>query len=251
MKELIILDEKLYSVNPYIYRLIYKIDNLPPFTFNRLHDFYQDNNNPEYIPSSKIYFDLNINQPLALVQGINEKLNEKYYYIQLRFKSDQLKKETLDQEMIPSLFIFLLDQSGSMSGESIKLASKALIIFLQSIPAGSYYQIIGFGSKFKKYDETPKEYNKENIKTSINIIEYLSADLGGTNIYEPLKNIFDSKDYDNINLPRNIFLLTDGAVDNENEVLNLIEENNSKFTIFSIGIGEDFDEDLIKNGIQR
>ena len=149
--------------------------------------------------------------------------------------------------MAPSLFIFLLDQSGSMAGKSIELASKALIIFLQSIPVGSYYQIIGFGSEFKKYDETPKEYNKENIRNSINIIQNLWADLGGTDIYTPLKNVFDSKDYDNINLPRNIFLLTDGEVLNKSEVLNLIESNNSKFTICSIGIGNDFDEDLIKN----
>ena len=149
--------------------------------------------------------------------------------------------------MTPSLFIFLLDQSGSMSGSSIEIACKALILFLQSIPVGSYYQIIGFGSDYKKYDKTPKEYNKENIKESIDIIQKLKADLGGTNIYDPLEDIFNSKDYDNINLPRNIFLLTDGAVENEKEVLDLIETNNSKFAIYSIGIGNYFDEHLIKN----
>ena len=67
----------------------------------------------------------------------------------------------------------------------MEIALKALLIFLQSIPVGSYYQIIGFGSKFIKYDQIPKEYKKENIEASINIIKKLTASLGGTNIYQP------------------------------------------------------------------
>ena len=52
--------------------------------------------------------------------------------------------------------------------------------------------------------------------------------------------------YNEINLRKNIILLTDGQIENEEETLNLIKENNSKFRIFSFGIGYDFDEDLIK-----
>ena len=235
MKDLIFLEEKLLSNDLYTYILKYKIDNLPDFNWY----------NSNYIPSSKIYFNLHINQPFALFQEDNKELKEKYYYIQYLFKLSQLNQN--NQQMTPALFIFLLDQSGSMSGESINIASKALILFLQSLPVGSFYQIIGFGSSFKKYDEIPKEYNKENIKESINIIKNLYADLGGTDIYKPLIHIFNSKDYDNINLPKNIFLLTDGEVEDKKNVLNLIEDNNSKFTIYSIGIGRYFDEDLIKN----
>ena len=237
MKNLQIVKEDLYSPNPYDFRfkLKYKIEEIPVFSFNNL----------EYIPSSKIYFNLKNNQPLVIYQESNKILNENYYFIQCNFKLDEINNQK--QEMSPSLFIFLIDQSGSMSGTSIKIASKALMIFLQSIPVGSYYQIIGFGSEFKKYDETPKEYNKENIQKSIDIIKNLDAVLGGTDIYQPLNFIFNSNDYDNINLPRNIFLLTDGEVDDKNRVLNLIEANNTKFTIYSIGIGNYFDEDLIKN----
>ena len=46
----------------------------------------------------------------------------------------------------PSLFIFLIDQSGSMSGEPIKLVSESLLFFIQSLPKNSYFQLIGFGS---------------------------------------------------------------------------------------------------------
>ena len=61
-----------------------------------------------------------------------------------------------------------------------------------------------------------------------------------------MKDIFSNKIYDEINLNKNIFLLTDGEVEDKEKTLELIESNNHKFRIFSIGIGEYFDEDLIK-----
>ena len=135
-----------------------------------------------------------------------------------------------------------------MSGHPMNVASKALILFLQSLPAGSYYQIIGFGSDYKKYDPTPKEYTQENINESIQLIKALNADLGGTNIYEPLKDIYNSKDdYIKINLPKNIFLLTDGEIDNKTKTLDIIEEHNQEFFVYAIGFGAYFDKDLIKN----
>ena len=116
------------------------------------------------------------------------------------------------------------------------------------MPVGSFYQLIGFGSSFKKYDEIPKSYTKENIKNSLEIIKTLNADLGGTNIYNPLKDIYENSDiYNKIKLPKNIFLLTDGEIKDKKETLELIEKYSKNFSIFSIGIGSSFDKDLIKN----
>ena len=53
-------------------------------------------------------------------------------------------------ENYPALFIFLIDQSYSMEGNPIDLVSQALKLFLQSLPEGSYYQLIGFGSDYIK-----------------------------------------------------------------------------------------------------
>ena len=151
----------------------------------------------------------------------------------------------------PSLFIFLIDQSGSMSGQPIKLVYESLLFFLQSLPKKSYFQLIGFGSDFKKINKTPQEYTKENVQSTKQLISNLNADLGGTNISSPLKEIFNSKDYDKMQLSRNLFILTDGEVDNSEECLELISNNSEKFKVHSIGIGNDFDKNLIeKSGIQ-
>ena len=149
------------------------------------------------------------------------------------------------------MFIFLIDQSGSMDGLGIAIVRKALNLFMQSLPANSYYQLIGFGSIFVKYDEIPKEYNQKNIEESLKTIENLEADLGGTNIFDPLKDIYNSNEiYDKINLPKNIFILTDGVIEDKAKTLDLIEKNNSKFHIFSIGFGDSFDKELIIKAAQ-
>ena len=147
----------------------------------------------------------------------------------------------------PALFIFLVDQSGSMSGNAINVVIESLLIFIQSLPKDSYFQIIGFGTDFEKYNETPVKYDNKNIKEIIKKIKELKADKGGTDIVRPLNDIFKNKmEYEKIKLSKNIILLTDGEVDDKNACFNLIKENCDIFKVHSIGIGNDFDGELIK-----
>ena len=216
---------------------------------------YQYNSNSfDYIKSNKIYFKTlnDVSEPVNLFSQISTKNKNEQNFIlnyKLEQKTENIKKPSKeDLKLSPALFIFLLDQSGSMAGSPIKVASKALLLFLQSLPAGSYYQIIGFGSKYKLYDDKPKEYNQENIQKSIKIVESLKGNMGGTNIYDPLNYIYNSNsNYNNILLPRNIFLLTDGEIDNKGNTLKLIEQNSNEYSVYSFGMGNSFDEDLIKN----
>ena len=148
----------------------------------------------------------------------------------------------------PALFIFLVDQSGSMSGDPMKVVIESMLIFIQSLPKDSYFQIIGFGSDFEKYNKSPVEYNEKNIKVIAKKIKKLQADKGGTNIISPLNDIFNNKkEYEKIKLSKNIILLTDGEVENKNRCFNLIKENCDMFKVHSIGIGNEFDEELIKS----
>ena len=59
--------------------------------------------------------------------------------------------------------------------------------------------------------------------------------MGQTEIYALLKNIF-SQECDPA-IPRYIYLLTDGAVFNPNEVISLIECNYFSSKLFTFGIG--------------
>ena len=235
-KQLKINEEKYTNENNCEYLIKYEYKDLK---------LLKRNYNNDYIPSNKIFFEVDNNAPIAFYQK-SPKNNEINYIIQYR-NIPIIKNDENESDINPSLFFFLLDQSYSMEGYLMDVAIKALILFLQSLPAGSYYQIIGFGSKYEKYDKVPKEYTQENIKESIKFLQTLKANKGTTDIYSPLKDIYDSGDYSDIKLPRNIFLLTDGEIDNRSETLKLIENNNYNFAIYAIGIGKEFDKDLIKN----
>ena len=206
----------------------------------------------------------NMSKPIIYSQ-YNTKLKETAYSINYTYTSKYLKEipvpEKPDEDNTisyalkyekneinetPGLFIFLIDQSGSMSGKPIELVRKALLLFIQSLPEKSYFQLIGFGSDFKKYNKEPAKYNKNNVDNIITIINQLSADLGGTNISKPLAEIFKSNSYSQIDLSKNIFLLTDGEVFDREECINLISNHSSKFRVHALGIGNSFDEVLIK-----
>ena len=198
--------------------------------------------NPKRDETSYIFGKIYEPKQIPVPEKPDMDIDTNYY---LKYQQKEEKANT------PSLFIFLIDQSGSMAGSAMRIVSEAILFFLQSLTKGSYYQLIGFGSNFKKINDKPVEYNKENVKNTMEIVKNLKADLGGTDISSPLKEIFNSKDYDNINLARNLFILTDGEVNNREECLGLINTYSEKFKVHAIGIGSSFDKQLIQNaGIQ-
>jgi uncharacterized protein with von Willebrand factor type A (vWA) domain len=100
--------------------------------------------------------------------------------------------------------------------------------------------------------EEPLEYTVENVKKTIEKVKKLKANLGGTELYKPLQNIFSNENSDNLNLCKNLFILTDGEVWDREKSLKIIKDNLDVFRVHSFGIGNSFDEKFIvesgKNG---
>jgi len=162
--------------------------------------------------------------------------SEKSYYI--NYQEEDIKNS-------PALFILLVDQTFSMQGEGLAFLKDSLKKLLAILPKGSYYQLIGFHTFFTMYNETAVEYNQENYLSSMEQIDSMKAE-GLTNILDPLSEIYYNGRYNHINLPRFIIMLTDGQIANTEECLELIEQNNSLFTLHAIGIKENFNPDFIR-----
>ena len=109
-------------------------------------------------------------------------------------------------------YIFLLDRSGSMDGTLIEKAKEALILFLKSLPVDSYFNVVSFGSSWEKMFPQSQKYQQSSLEEAISEIEKMDADLRGTEIYEPLKEVLTEKVQKGY--PKQVLLLTDGAVSN-------------------------------------
>ena len=237
MKNLKIIEEKYLNEEKNKYLILYKIDDLEKLPKYFLND-------SEYIFYPTIFFEIDKSEPIIFRQ--KSIFENKYNYI-IHY-NNIIKENQLNFEIFPALFIFVIDLSGSLFSKQIKLASEALKFCLSSLPLNSYYQIFGFSPKSKKNDLAPKECNLVNINESYKIIEKLIlSDDFGADIYSSLKKIYNSYElYDKINLQKYIFLLTDGNIKYQEEILQLIERNNSKFSVFSFGLGYNYDFDFIQ-----
>lgn len=143
----------------------------------------------------------------------------------------------------PQEFIFIIDRSGSMAGESIRQAKTALLLCLQSLQPGDQFNIYGFGSTYEKLFERSQPYTAETLATATRYVQGLDADLGGTEIYSALANALSQVG----SLAVSIILLTDGQVSNEQEVIRLAQRYRGRVRIFAFGIGRGASEYLIRS----
>jgi len=140
--------------------------------------------------------------------------------------------------------IILIDCSGSMSGSPIRVAKEALEMFLRSLPRDSYFNVYRFGSTFESYFNDSVEYTKENMEAALNKAKTMGADLGGTNLLSPLKNIFEKKAKEGY--VKQIFIITDGEVEAQSQILTLATKNRNTTRCFAVGIGSSISRDFIE-----
>ena len=56
------------------------------------------------------------------------------------------------------MYIFIVDRSGSMSGSKMETTKEALLLFLKSLPTGSRFEIINFGTEFDFMSKTKEGF---------------------------------------------------------------------------------------------
>jgi uncharacterized protein with von Willebrand factor type A (vWA) domain len=83
-------------------------------------------------------------------------------------------------------FIFVIDRSGSMDGLRMNRAKDALKLFLKSLPINSYFNVISFGSASNKMFPNSVIFNSQNLQTAIKKVNSFKADMGGTELLDPI-----------------------------------------------------------------
>ncbi|XP_006803986.1 von Willebrand factor A domain-containing protein 5A-like [Neolamprologus brichardi] len=154
-------------------------------------------------------------------------------------------------------FVFLVDRSGSMDctmnnteqqETRISSAKDTLLLLLKSLPMGCYFNIYSFGSSYEHIFPKSVEYGEKTMEEALKKVEQMEADLGGTEILESLKHIYSQPCIPT--QPRQLFVFTDGEVENTKEVIDLVKKNSGSHRCFSFGIGEGASSALI-NGMAK
>lgn len=141
-------------------------------------------------------------------------------------------------------YVFLLDRSGSMGGTRIEKAKEALFLFLKSLPVDSYFNIISFGSKSESMFPSSERNSIKAIESAILAVKNMTANMGGTEIFQPLQTILLDKVIEGY--PRQVFLLTDGGVSDTQGVIKMVKKSTKYCRVHSIGIGNGASYDLIQ-----
>ncbi len=156
-----------------------------------------------------------------------------------------------DTVYIPKDIVFVIDKSGSMSGDKIRQAKDALMFIIQQLGESDKFTIISFESYLHKFSDELMAVNNANISNALEYVDGLYAG-GGTNINEGLLtalDLFNDSTYSDHT--KIIVFLTDGqptvGVTNENQIATNVKNANAEVnaSIHVFGVGYDVNTHLL------
>ena len=155
---------------------------------------------------------------------------------------------TLPAETEPVEVIFLVDESGSMKGESIGEVRNALQLCLRSMTAGCRFNIVAFGSDYAALFPESRAYDQRALDAARPFVDGLTGDRGGTEILPALRSVLEQPAARE--LRRQVVVMTDGEVTNTDDVIALAREHSRTTRVFTFGIGASPSRHLVQ-GLAR
>jgi Ca-activated chloride channel family protein len=133
-------------------------------------------------------------------------------------------------------FSFVLDRSGSMGGQSIEEARRALRLCLRQLREGDRFEVIAFDDRLELFRPEPVPYTERTLAEADRWIEGIDA-RGGTELLAPM-----------VQAARHggvVVLLTDGQVGNEDQILAEVLAASKTTRIYTFGIGTNVSDALL------
>ncbi|MCX7046883.1 MAG: VIT domain-containing protein [Candidatus Sumerlaeota bacterium] len=221
-------DKPITAVNSPTHDIEFKRKDDKNFTFG----FEKENFQPA--ANLKMYYGISDKEFGAGLVAYRIKSEDGYFMLMIapRGKDEKAKR-------IPKDVTFVFDTSGSMAGDNIEQARRALQYCLNSLHEEDRFNIIRFSTESEPFAKGLVPASKDKIKEALGFVKSIEA-RGGTAINDALMEALSAKG--SKERPHLIVFLTDGKPTvgevNTNAILkNIAAKNENKPRIFVFGVG--------------
>jgi Ca-activated chloride channel family protein len=139
-------------------------------------------------------------------------------------------------EIVPKDVVFLMDTSGSQSGQPIEASKELMRRFVNGLNPNDTFTIMDFASTTTRLSETPLPNTPENRKRAIDYINRLDAN-GGSELLNGMRAVLKFPPAPEGRL-RSVVLLTDGLIGNDEQVIAEVQKQLQPGNrLYSFGVG--------------
>ncbi|MGB7243796.1 MAG: marine proteobacterial sortase target protein, partial [Sulfitobacter sp.] len=132
--------------------------------------------------------------------------------------------------------IFVIDNSGSMAGESMDQAKLALEDALSRLKPSDKFNIVRFDDTYELLFNDAVLADNETRAVALRFVRGLQAD-GGTEMLPALRAALVDRNTGDTDRIRQVVFITDGAIGNEQQLFDAIAQGKGRSRVFTIGIG--------------
>ncbi|MEL7144138.1 MAG: VIT domain-containing protein [Cyanobacteria bacterium J06643_4] len=144
--------------------------------------------------------------------------------------------EYAPEQVVPKDVVFLVDTSGSQSGEPIEQSQELMRQFINGLNPDDTFTIIDFGNESRKLSREPLENTRENRARALRYINRLRAN-GGTQLMGGIDTVLSFPEPEGDRL-RSVVLLSDGLIGNDEEIIARVRDNLKPGNrLYSFGVG--------------
>lgn len=137
----------------------------------------------------------------------------------------------------PREMVFVIDNSGSMGGESMAEAKASLIYALKTLRPQDHFNVIRFDDTMTQLFTHSVAATPDQVALATRFADGLEAS-GGTEMLPALNAaLADAAASGGAGVLRQVIFLTDGAISNEREMLATLARDGGTSHIFFVGIG--------------
>ena len=150
--------------------------------------------------------------------------------------------------VLPKDVVFVVDKSGSMSGEKMKQAKKALRFCVEHLNPQDRFEVVSFSTEAVPLFGQVQKNTQTHLKEAMTFLEDLEP-IGGTNIEEAFAVALNAQKTER-ERPFFVIFLTDGKptigeTNQEQLIKGILAKNSKQVRIFTFGIGVDLNTHLL------